>query len=50
MSLVLLISSLIYSVAGFKYIDSIGALGIVYYSYKEGKEAFEKVVEISAID
>ncbi len=50
MSLVLLISSLIYVVTGFKYIDSIGALGIVYFSYKEGKEAFEKVVEISAID
>ena len=50
MSLVLLISSLIYSVSGFKYIDSIGALGIVYFSYKEGKEAFEKVIETSSTD
>lgn len=50
MSLVLLISSLIYSVTGYHYIDSLGALGIVYFSYKEGKEAFEKAVEISTTD
>lgn len=50
MSLVLLISSLIYAVTGFQYIDSIGALGIVYFSYKEGKEAFEKAAEISTLD
>ncbi len=50
MSLVLLISSLIYSVTGYHYIDSLGALGIVYFSYKEGKEAFEKALEISTTD
>ena len=42
MSLVLLTASLIFSLTGFRYIDSLGALGIVYFSFKEGKEAFEK--------
>ena len=42
MSLVLLISSLIYEMTGFGYIDSIGTIGIIYLSVKEGKEAFEK--------
>ena len=42
MSLVLLISSLIYEMTGFGYIDSLGTIGIIYLSVKEGKEAFEK--------
>ncbi len=42
MSLVLLTSSLIYELTGFGFIDSIGALGLIYFSYNEGKEAFEK--------
>lgn len=42
MSLVLLASSLIYELTGFGFIDSIGALGLIYFSYSEGKEAFEK--------
>ena len=42
MSVVLLISSLIYEMTGLGYIDSIGAIGIIYLSVKEGKEAFEK--------
>lgn len=42
MSLVLLISSLIYEFTGFAYADSIGAAGLVYFSFTEGKEAFEK--------
>jgi divalent metal cation (Fe/Co/Zn/Cd) transporter len=42
MSIVLLISSLIYELTGFGYIDSIGTIGIIYLSVKEGKEAFEK--------
>jgi divalent metal cation (Fe/Co/Zn/Cd) transporter len=42
MSLVLLISSLIYEITGFGYMDSIGTIGIIYLSVKEGKEAFEK--------
>ncbi len=42
MSLVLLASSLIYSLTGFGFVDSLGALGLIYFSYKEGRESFEK--------
>lgn len=42
MSIVLLVSSLIYELTGFGFIDSIGALGLIWFSYSEGKEAFEK--------
>lgn len=42
MSVVLLASSLIYEVTGFGFIDSIGAAGLIYFSYNEGKESFEK--------
>jgi len=42
MSVVLLASSLIYELTGFGFIDSIGALGLIYFSYSEGKESFEK--------
>jgi divalent metal cation (Fe/Co/Zn/Cd) transporter len=42
MSLVLLASSLIYELTGFGLIDSIGALGLIYFSYNEGRESFEK--------
>ena len=42
MSVVLLASSLIYELTGFGLVDSIGALGLIWFSYSEGKEAFEK--------
>jgi len=42
MSIVLLAASLIYQLTGFGFVDSIGALGLIYFSYSEGKEAFEK--------
>lgn len=42
MSVVLLASSLIYQLSGFGFVDSIGALGLIYFSYSEGKESFEK--------
>jgi divalent metal cation (Fe/Co/Zn/Cd) transporter len=42
MSLVLLVSSLIYELTGFAYADVIGAAGLIYFSITEGKEAFEK--------
>jgi divalent metal cation (Fe/Co/Zn/Cd) transporter len=42
MSLVLLVSSLIYELTGFAYADVIGAAGLMYFSISEGKEAFEK--------
>lgn len=42
MSVVLLVSSLIYELTGFIYADAIGTLGLIYFSLSEGKEAFEK--------
>jgi divalent metal cation (Fe/Co/Zn/Cd) transporter len=42
MSIVLLVSSLIYEITGFGFIDSLGALGLIYFSINEGKESFEK--------
>jgi len=42
MSVVLLISSLVYELTGFGFIDSIGALGLIWFSFSEGREAFEK--------
>lgn len=42
MSVVLLAASLIYELTGLGFVDSIGALGLIYFSYDEGKESFEK--------
>lgn len=42
MSCVLLISSGIYELTGFAYADSIGTLGLAWFSFKEGQECFEK--------
>ncbi len=42
MSVILLASSLIYQFTGFGFVDSLGALGLIYFSYSEGREAFEK--------
>lgn len=42
MSVVLLISSLIYELTGFAYADIIGSAGLIYFSVSEGKEALEK--------
>ncbi len=42
MSLVLLAASIVYQLTGFGFIDSLGALGLIYFSITEGREAFEK--------
>ncbi len=42
MSLVLLAASLVYQVTGFGLVDSLGALGLIYFSVREGRESFEK--------
>jgi len=42
MSVVLLLSSIIYELTGFAYADAIGAAGLIYFSLSEGREAFEK--------
>jgi hypothetical protein len=39
---VLLASSGIYELTGFAYADVLGTLGLAWFSYKEGKECFEK--------
>jgi divalent metal cation (Fe/Co/Zn/Cd) transporter len=49
MSVVLLVSSLIYELTGFAYADSIGAAGLIYFSVMEGKEALEKAYARFAI-
>lgn len=43
MAIILLISSGIHELAGFAYADSIGALVLCYFVFKEGKECFNKV-------
>jgi len=42
MSVVVLVSSLIYELTGFIYADAIGAVGLIYFSISEGREAFDK--------
>jgi divalent metal cation (Fe/Co/Zn/Cd) transporter len=42
MSLVLLASSLVYQLTGFGFVDSLGAVGLIYFSVTEGREAFER--------
>jgi divalent metal cation (Fe/Co/Zn/Cd) transporter len=46
MSIVLLVSSFIYQFTGFGFVDSLGALGLIYFSVHEGKEAFEKAASM----
>ena len=42
MSVILWISSAVFELTSFKYIDSIGTLGLSYFAFKEGKECFDK--------
>lgn len=42
MSGVLLCSSLLYTLSSIGFVDSLGALGLAYFSFKEGREAFGK--------
>ena len=52
MSIALLASSAVYELTGFGFIDSLGAIALIYFSYNEGKEAFEKArgIECSCED
>jgi len=50
MSIVLLLSSLIYQFTGFGFVDSLGALGLIYFSVNEGKESFEKAASLDDCD
>lgn len=42
LSIVLLVSSAGYALTGIGYLDALGALGIAWFAFKEGREAFEK--------
>jgi divalent metal cation (Fe/Co/Zn/Cd) transporter len=42
MSVVLLVSSGMYELTGFKYADVVGAVGLAYFAYREGCECFDK--------
>jgi len=42
MSVILLVSSGIYELTHLPYIDAAGTLGLAWFSFKEGKECFEK--------
>jgi len=42
MSLVLLASSLLYTLTGFAYADALGAAGLAWFSVKEGMESLKK--------
>jgi divalent metal cation (Fe/Co/Zn/Cd) transporter len=42
MSAVLLASSVIYELTGFGWVDTLGALGLMWFSFTEGRESFEK--------
>jgi hypothetical protein len=42
LSFILLASSVLYTLFSIAYFDILGSLGIAYFAFKEGKEAFEK--------
>lgn len=42
LSIVLFAASILYALFKIGYVDSLGALGIAYFAYREGKEAMEK--------
>lgn len=41
MSIVLLASSALFELTGFGFLDSLGALGLAVFSFREGRESFE---------
>lgn len=43
LSFILIVASGLYAIFHISYFDVLGSLGIAYYSFKEGGEAFEKV-------
>lgn len=43
MSVILLISSGLFALTGFPYLDALGGLGLAYYAFNEGRENFEKL-------
>ncbi|MCK9408113.1 MAG: cation transporter [Bacteroidetes bacterium] len=47
MSVTLLTSSFLYEMFSLPYVDAAGAIGLVYFSVKEGKECFEKAESLN---
>ena len=43
LSFILLGSSLLYEIFSIQYFDLLGSIGIAYFAFSEGREAFEKV-------
>ena len=39
---IVFISSLLYELTGFVYMDALGSLGVIYYAVKEGRESFDR--------
>jgi divalent metal cation (Fe/Co/Zn/Cd) transporter len=46
MSAILLISSLVYELSGFGFIDALGAVGLIFFSIREGNESFGKAKDL----
>ncbi|MGL4610284.1 MAG: cation transporter [Trueperaceae bacterium] len=49
MSVILLGSSLVFQLTGFGYIESVGLLGLSYFSFREGREALGKASKASDV-
>jgi divalent metal cation (Fe/Co/Zn/Cd) transporter len=47
LSFLLLASSLLFELSGIRWIDIIGSLGIAWFAFSEGREAFEKARNVS---
>lgn len=50
LSIILLLASMGYELTGISYMDSIGAILIAWFSFKEGRESFQKAKGISCCD
>jgi divalent metal cation (Fe/Co/Zn/Cd) transporter len=50
MSVILLVSSAAYEFLSLPYVDAIGTAGIIWFSYKEGGECFQKAKGIACSD
>lgn len=47
MSVILLVSSVLYELVHLSYIDAAGMLGLAWFSFKEGRESFEKSKDLA---
>lgn len=47
LSFILLASSLLFELSGIRWVDILGSLGIAWFAFTEGREAFEKARNVS---